>query len=424
MARRGIFAELQYQNKKAARKRQQASTIAARQNAAAQRQAEQAALRSERARKSLAFASAADQKRAAQEAHKLHVEAVTARVEAMSADLSESFDVIDSLLSESLSATTPVNLEDLRVKAVHPLFSAPEFETPMPTPVLIIAPAEPVFVEPLSPKGLGAALGGRRHHAEIVERAKKAFEIQHQHWQAEASKIPSIQLGQMQAHQRYEEGRLEKLAEVRKIYYAECQQREAEANDANSDLDDLIVGLTRNDKEALQTYVSIVLGNSAYPESFPVTYDYEFDPELKELSIKVTIPGPRTLSTVREYKYNKSRDEIQPINLTQKQIKDRYADAVYSVALRTLHEVFEGDQVGRVQTIALSVGAEDIDPATGLMKWTALVAVAVDREAFSTYDLSKVVPLATLQFMKALISKSPYEMLGIDESRGVRDRGK
>jgi restriction system protein len=345
-----------------------------------------------------------------------------AEAAAQSADLHESSEAIDSLLEVSLSAAGALSLESLRTKVVRPPFSAPEFETPMPPPELIVAPPEPVFVEPPPPKGLSATFGGKKHHAEAVAAASRAFDLEHERWQAEAAKIPSIQLGQMQAHQKYEEDRLEKLANARRIYDAECQQREEAASASNKELDDLIDGLNRNEKDALQTYVSIVLGNSAYPESFPVTYDYEFDPDLKELSIKVSIPGPSTVATVREYKYNKAKDEIIPSNLTQKQVKDRYAGAVYAVALRTLHEIFEADQDGHIGTIALSVGTEDIDPATGLMKRTALVAVAVDRETFSTYDLTKVVPLATLQHMKALLSKNPYEMLGIDESRGVRNR--
>lgn len=423
MAKRGFLAELQYQNQKAARRKQQTATAAARQNAAAQRQAQQAALRSERAHQQLARASAVEQKRAAQEAHRLHIEAMEAEAEAKSAELAESFEDIDSLLVVSLAAAAAVDLEALRVKAVQPPFSAPELETLSPNPQLIVAPPEPIFVEPPPPKGLVEKFGGKKRHAELVAQAKTKFDEEHQRWQTEASKVPSIQLAQMQAHQRYEEERQEKLASTRKQYDEECRKREDEANEANGELDKLIAGIEENNKEALQTYVSIVLGNSAYPDSFPVSYDYEFDPELKELSMKVTIPGPSTVSTIREYKYNKAKDEVLPISLTQKQCKDQYAEAVYSVALRTLHEIFEADQGGHIQTIALSVGTEDTDPATGLMKRTALVAVAVDRETFSTYDLSKVVPLATLQHMKALVSKSPYELLGIDESRGVRNRG-
>ncbi len=423
MARRGILAELVYQSQKAARQKQQAASAAARRSAAAQRQAQQAALRSQRASAQLAKAQAVNQKHAALEAKRAHAEAMEADAEAKSAELHESSEAIETLLAVALSASSVVELSELRTRAEHPPFSAPELETPTPVPDLIVAPPEPTFIEPPPQKGLSATFGGKKHHAEVVEEAKRVFDDEHQRWQIEVAKIPSIQLGQLQAHQRFEEERQQKFADARSTYLAECQKREDAASEANSELDGLISGIERNDKEALRTYVSIVLGNSGYPENFPVNYEHEFDPELHELSLEVMVPGPSTVSTVREYKYNKAKDEVLPVNLTPKQVKDRYAEAVYAVALRTLHEIFEADQDGHIQTIALTVGTEDNDPATGLMKRTSLVKVAVDRETFSTYDLTKVVPLATLQHMKALVSKSPHDMLGIDESRGVRNRG-
>ena len=142
----------------------------------------------------------------------------------------------------------------------------------------------------------------------------------------------------------------------------------------------------------------------------------------KELKLTVTIPGPTTLPTIKEHRYNRTKDQIVTTELTQKQLRDKYAEAICSVALRMLHDVFISDSEGHVQTIALSVGAEDTDPATGQKVPVTFLAVAADRDTFGTYDLSKVVPLATLKHMKALVSKNPYEMEGIDESRGVRSR--
>ena len=423
MAKRGFFAELQYQNQKAARRNQQAASAAARRNAAAQRQSQQAALRAARTATQLQKASVAEQKRRAVEAKQLHIEAMEAAVEARNASISESIEVIDSLLEVSLMVPIAVNLEELRATVEHPPFSAPELETPAPVPELIVAPPEPQFVEPPAPKGLGATFGGKKHYAEAVAAATKAFDEAHQKWQQESAKIPSIQLGQMQAHQRFEEERLAKLASLRQTYDEECRQRDDAVNQSNKELDALIAGLVKNDKEALQTYVSIVLESFPYPDDFPVSHDYSYDSDLKELKLTASIPGPSTLPTVREYKYNRTKDEVLETNFTQKQMKDRYAHALYSVALRSLHEIFEADQDGHIQTIALTIDTEDANPATGQMIRPPLLAVAVDRETFRGYDLTKVVPLATLQHMKALISKSPFEMLAIDQSRGVRNRG-
>jgi restriction system protein len=164
----------------------------------------------------------------------------------------------------------------------------------------------------------------------------------------------------------------------------------------------------------------MVLGHSVYPEHFPVIHDFEYVPELREVNLTVSLPGPSTLSSIKEYKYNKAKDEIIASNLTAKQVKDRYANAVHSVALRTLHEIFRTDRHGHIQTISLTVDTEDIDPATGVTKRVPLVAVGTSRVAFSEIELANVVPLATLQHLNAQVSKSPSGLVAIDESRGVR----
>lgn len=247
-----------------------------------------------------------------------------------------------------------------------------------------------------------------------------AYWAEHQAWQVTASQIPSLQLQQMQAHQAVEEARQAELAEARRIYEAQCAARQAEVDQSNVSLDQLIAGLQMHAESAVQEYVAIVLGNSVYPDGFPVEHDFDFDQELRELALRVTIPGPDEVPTVKAYKYTKASDEITSTALPQKQLKDRYASAVHQVAVRSIHEVFEADHHGAVQTISLQVGADSIDPAIGQVKHTSLVAVAVDRDTFTDFDLSLVVPQATLEHLGAVMSKNPFGLVAIDTSKGVR----
>ena len=87
-----------------------------------------------------------------------------------------------------------------------------------------------------------------------------------------------------------------------------------------------------------------------------------------------------------------------------------------------MHEVFEADRAGHIETIALTVATEAIDPATGRQKRTSLVAVGAERESFMQFDLNNIVPSATLQHLGASLSKSPYDLVGIDDAQGVRGR--
>lgn len=119
----------------------------------------------------------------------------------------------------------------------------------------------------------------------------------------------------------------------------------------------------------------------------------------------------------------KAKDEIASTSLSLKEQKDRYANAVFQVAVRTLHEVFEADRNGKVHSIALSLVTSSISPATGLKEIIPLVIAAADRVTFSGFDLRNVVPRATLEHLGAAVSKSPFDLTPADASRGVRVRG-
>ncbi len=413
--RRGFFAELQHQNQLAARRAEQAARASYRANLAAQRQAEQARREFERAQAQSERGSAAAQKAAERQARQLHDEAMTAEAASLNAQLASIYEEIDTILEATLATDDYVDLGRLRTAAQHPPFARTDLQVPIPPPVAASPRPEPRYVEPPAPKGFG----GKKKHADTVARAQAAFAADHEAWRGEAT---AFQQRQMQEHQAAEQQRLAWLEQVWQEYVAECRQREEEAAESNRRLEALILGLARNEHTAIQEYVGIVLGNSTYPDCFPVDHDYEFDPELKELALTVLVHPPEALPSQKQYKYVRANQEITATSLPKKEQKDRYCNALYQVAVRSLHEVFEADRAGRIQTIALTVATESVDPGTGLVRATPLVAVAAERTSFLTFDLSNIVPLATLKHLGASISKDPFALIGIDGTQGVRQR--
>lgn len=173
---------------------------------------------------------------------------------------------------------------------------------------------------------------------------------------------------------------------------------------------------------AVQEYVGIVLSNSVYPEVLGVEHDYEYDPETRELTLTVLVCVPGRLRAEKAYRYVKAKDEIIATALPNKDLKERYASVIHQVALRTLHEIFEADRAGKIQTIALQVASDAKDPATGLERRVAFVGVGADRDSFMRFNLHNIVPAATLEHLGAAVSKNPYELVGIGEAPGVRGR--
>lgn len=423
MAKRGFFAEINYQTQQAENRRRQQDAASIRAHNAAVREHERAYKAAERARAAAMRASATDKKAAEKEAARLHVEARTAEVESLNTELTSAYNDIDTLLAWTLEVDDFVDLESLRAVAEHPPFEPGKLGEPVTAvPELVYSP-QPTFEEPVAPKGLAGAFGGKKKHAEAVAKAQADFEAKGRSWHESATKKHVEHLAKLKVREKAEADRLVKLAEAEAAYRAECAQREAAVVSKNEELTKFINDLAFDVEYAIEDYVGIVLSNSLYPEAFAVEHDHSFDLATRELTMSVTVPEPASLPSVKEYRYVKAKDEIAESQISAKAQKDRYTAAVHQVAVRTLHEVFEADRAGKIHSIALTVGVDRVAPATGLPETVPLVLVAADRETFTGFDLANVVPMATLDHLGAALSKSPFDLSPADTSRGVRQRG-
>lgn len=413
---RGLLAQLQHQAKVAARAADQASAAHARQHAAAVRDAERARQAAVRASAQLQRGQEAERKRLEKEALAAHVASMQADVEEKNAALAQIYDEIDSLLASTLEVDDFVDLENLRRAVEHPPFDRAELERPGPPPAPIPDPPEPVYFGPEPPKGL---FGKKKKLAEATEAAHARHAGALGAWRAELDALPARRQAAADQYETAEADRIRQLEAAQARYAAACAERDAEVAAQNAELDALIANLGYGATAAVEEYISIVLSNSVYPEHFPVRHEFTFDPGTAELSLRCLVPGPTEVPAVKAYKYTRSSDEISETALPQTAAKTRYAGAVNQVALRSLHEVFEADRRGLIRSISLEVGTETIDPATGIETYVPFVAVAAEGGAFSRFDLSAVVPTATLTHLGAAVSKNPLGLVPADVS-GIR----
>lgn len=418
MARRGFFAEIQRQARIAERERERQQREVARSQAARVRVLEQAEKAAERARAQSSKMEAKERKQLEKEAKEAHLAARLAEVDERNEILQSAYDEIDSLLEWTLSRDDYVDLNSLRAQLQHPPFDRADLESPTPPPVPIADPPRPVLRLPEPPRGL-ASFFGKKRHAEAVELAERTHEQALTNWQARCRQVEASRQSAKEQHASAEEKRLEQLERERARYAEECRAREAEVIAHNRSVDEFMTNLGYGTVDAVQEYVSIVLSNSVYPEHFPVTHDFQLDPATAELDLRVTVPEPSQVPTEKAYKYAKATDEIVSTTLSQKECRERYANAVHQVALRSFHEVFEADRRGLIRTISLEVGTNAVDPATGIRGYIPFVIAAADRETFLAFELSAVVPAMTLARLGGAVSKNPYALASAERA-GVR----
>jgi restriction system protein len=273
-----------------------------------------------------------------------------------------------------------------------------------------------LFTPPDPPKGL---FSSKKKHNQAVAAAEVEHARAHMAWQAKLDWTATRRKEAAEKHAKAEEDRVASLQFEREQYEVACAQREAQVSEYNKRIDTLIANLGYGAVDAVQEYVSIVLANSVYPKHFPVDHEFTFEPSTAELKMRVVVPPPDKLPNIKAYKYTKSTDEISSTALSQKACKDRYSSAVHHVALRSLHEIFEADRRGLIKTISLEVGTTTTIPATGRIDYVPFVAVAAERGTFVEFNLSSIVPAATLDHLGAAVSKNPFDLVPADTT-GVR----
>ena len=382
---------------------------AVREHTAAIRRAEQAQKAEERANKMAAQAALADRKRLEREAKARHIAAMQADVEERNTGLASVSDDIACLLTATLGVDDFVDLEALRRKAGDPQLHRRDLEEATPLPVEIEEPEEPELVLPKPTKGF---FGRKKKHARAIKAAEAAYSAAHANWEGE---MEAIRNRRKKDADRYANAERDRIARLEK----ERARVEAEIVEHNERIDTLITNLGYGTPEAIHEYVSIVVANSVYPEHFQVQHSFTFEPASAELKMQVLVPAPSTFPSIKAYKYKKQSDEITTVPLPQKELRDRYSNAIHQVAIRSFHEVFEADRRGIIRMISLEVGTEDIVPAIGKMSYIPFLAVAAERDTFIEFDLSAVIPVETLKHLGAAISKNPYGLVAASTT-GIR----
>lgn len=339
----------------------------------------------ERARKAYERGQALGEK----ERKRLYLEARTAEVEAQNAELQARNDSLESLLASTLAVDDYLDFETLKVEPEVPPFQPGSLDVAEPPPVI-----DTFTPPPLS--GMAKLVpGAKAKYAQAVETGKQAFA-------AESA-----------AHAERERRREEALAEARRAYDADVEKIKERADAQNREIDDFRTRFEAGEPDAVVEYFSLILDVSSYPEGFERKHRVALVPESKQLVVEFELPALAVVPQVRQYRYVKARDAVEESAGAATQVKALYASVVAQTTVRTVHELFEADRGGKLETIVFNGYVETIDPATGKAASPHLVTVRVSREVFLQLDLRNVEPLACLKGLNASVSKSPSELVPV-----------
>ena len=330
--------------------------------------------------------------RANKEAQQLYIQQQIRDAATETAEIKTKILELGTVLEQTLSIDDRIDFSDLRLNEDFAPFAPPAgLDEPLSAPV------EASYLEPVQPpRGLAKLLpGSGRRYEEALKAAQEAF---------------ATAMAEHLAKESLRKAALEKAKlsyERQKAIFLE------KARKRNAEVDDFEKSYLAGEAEAIVAYNDMVLERSEYPDGFPEEFAVAFTPGSKELVIDRELPLPSIVPTAVELKYNKSKDSFDEKPRKAAEIRDIYEDLIASIALRTVHEVFEADHHGAIESVTFSGFVNAVDPSTGKDIKPYLISLRTTRDKFLDLDLGRVDKKACLRNLGAKVSPRPAEILAI-----------
>lgn len=303
-------------------------------------------------------------------------------------ELAEQIELLKSILKYTLKVDDVISFESLRSREKY---------SPRPVPLELLtakpAPDKQQFLDQVKPMGfIENALGQKGRYERDLQAAEEQYAAALQSYQAAETERQKL-LADFFAQ--------DKAAE--QAFTSKVQQR-------NQQVDELEARYKAGDVATVLTYNKTVLERSQYPKGFPRNFRMAYVPGSKEMVVEYELPTVSIIPGVLEYKYTKSKDEIEPKPRKPAEIKELYQDVIASVALRTIHELLEADQGEHLAIVTFNGFVSTIDQATGRDATPCLISVRTSREKFLKVNLARVDKQTCLRDLGAQVSPQAHEM--------------
>ena len=154
---------------------------------------------------------------------------------------------------------------------------------------------------------------------------------------------------------------------------------------------------------AIERYLEAVLANSRYPNAISADSEVYYDMISKTAVVSFSLPTPDDIPHEIGYKFVASRKAIDPIIMKEKDQASLYERIIQQIALRVIHELFEGVYVsGLLDIVVFNGWISSVNKSTGKDYEACILSVQAKREEFEQFQLDRVDPKECLRGLKAL----------------------
>ena len=116
------------------------------------------------------------------------------------------------------------------------------------------------------------------------------------------------------------------------------------------------------DGSPIEAHTEIVLESSDYPDWMNIDFEVGFSSETKTLVVEYRLPLAEVLPTVKSVTYVQSRGELKRAEISARDKNALYEDLLHQIALRTIHEVYEADEIGAIEAVVFNGWIDSVDP--------------------------------------------------------------
>ncbi len=295
---------------------------------------------------------------------------------------------LEDILIDTLAVDDTLDFDSLRVSQNAPTLQlGAALETEVQSPQL-----ERYLANVRKPSKIASLMPGMKgRHKRAVEEAENRYAADLDAWQKAETK------------------RTDTVRSLRSKHDDELNAFKLKVSQRDAEVDTFRDLYFSADPDAVIAYNTMVLERSAYPENFPRAFSIGYSATSKQLVIEFELPTADVVPHSSEFRFIKARDTIEAKPRKATETKALYQDLVASIALRTLHEVFEADQAQSIDTCCFNGFVHTVDPATGRDVQPHLISVRTTKPVFSEINLSRVDKTTCLRNLGAAVSRHAAE---------------
>lgn len=175
---------------------------------------------------------------------------------------------------------------------------------------------------------------------------------------------------------------------------------------ANSIVDDLERTWLAGSSEAIAEHAGLVLEQSVYDDLIQKDFALQYDAESKTLLVDYALPTPEKFPIVKTFRFVGTTGELKETQISAKEQKELFDNVCYQICLRTIHELFEADTPGHLQSIGFNGSTDYLDKATGQEVHSTILSVVAEREEFLGINLGRIDPKACFKNLKGVSASS------------------